>query len=275
MVFDDHTKHQEYSEQVTRDLTLSKSDTPGMSQYDTRSQCSPKETSFAGMADLANLKIDPETLEADFLTMVPPPPMERLAMRSFQRYPVIVHTRALGHKNNTAIAPPQNLDSRIERMRAIMRDYTLSAKERSRKVRNLTILAEQDFIEAVRTNKSEEDAAIDHKQAQEPENRVGLIRNDSCIHSRSFSRMPTITEDKAEDDRVLKISMPKNGSGQNLHMKVSNPSSPKPKSRIPVRRDPARISVSVKNEVRSGQETDFASIEAKLATLDAFFDVDP
>ncbi|KAM3420722.1 hypothetical protein BST61_g3972 [Cercospora zeina] len=256
---------------ITRDPQL-QSSTLGMSRSQTRSQLSAKEASIAVMADLENLKINPETLEADFLEMIPPPPLpptERPAMRRLQRYPVVVHTRTLG----PAIAPPQNLDSRIAKMRAIMRNYTLSAKERSRRVRNLTMLAEQDFIEAVSASKSEEeDVAIDPKHVNGRANGVSLIRHDSCIHSRSFSRLPTITEEKAEEGRAVKASVPKKTSGDNLHIKHSNPSSPKPKSRIPVRRYPARGFVPDAKEVRSRQDAGFSSIEARLATLDAFFD---
>ncbi|PPJ59133.1 hypothetical protein CBER1_03048 [Cercospora berteroae] len=236
---------------------------------------SDKEAFLAMEIDLANFQVDPETLEADFFRVPEPPTMERPAMRSMQRFPVISLAQHRFPSISSVVASPQNLESRIEKMRAIMRDYTLSAKERSRRVRNLTILAEQDFVEAIGANDKQKDDAVPSRQVNDRADRASRgahTRKDSCVASGSFSKLPTIAEEETEVCKVLKQNHTKIGSNEGLHMKPRTSRLPKPIPRVRTRRDTVSAVVSVTKEKKGWEQTGLASMEAKLASLDAFFD---
>ncbi|PIA93129.1 hypothetical protein CB0940_04866 [Cercospora beticola] len=242
----------------------------------TRGRFSGKEAFSAMEVDLANLKMDPETLEADFFRVPEPPTMERSVMRIMQRFPVIALAQHRLPSISSVVASPQNLESRIEKMRAIMRDYTLSAKERSQRVRNLTILAEKDFVEAIGASDRQKDDVVALKQVNDRADRASRgthSRKDSCVASGSFSKLPTITEEETEVCKVLKQSRTKIGSNEGLHMKPRISRLPKPSSRIRTRRDTVSAVVRVTKEEKGWEHTGFPSMEAKLASLDAFFDV--
>lgn len=240
-----------------------------------RGRFSDKGAFLAMEVDLANIKSDADTLEADFFRVPEPPTMERPVMRRMQRFPVIALAQHRLPSISTVVASPQNLESRIEKMRAIMRDYTLSAKERSQRVRNLTILAEQDFIEAIGASDRQKDDAVAPKQVNDRADRASRgahSRKDSCVASGSFSKLPTIAEEEIEVCKVFKLEQTKEGLSNGLFMKPRTSRLPKPIPRIRTRRDTVSAVVSVTKEKKGWEQTGFPSMEAKLASLDAFFD---